>query len=140
MNQLSVSGAVSMIVRNRLPVFSDLENFYTDAGVILPFTCKSLIPALSRAYRQVPDHSPFEVGFLAVHDKFFAHLDGGILTHCNVSGKRNNFLAWCRLRGRARNDPGNNQRGEPQENPCDWNLHVNIVSPDWKASRPAKTR
>src|SRR5712672_670437 len=86
-DQLSIPRAVSVVVRNTFPVFSHLENLYTNACVVLPFPRESLIPSLIRANRQVPDHSPLEVGLLAVHHKFFPHLDGRVLAYRNVSGK-----------------------------------------------------
>src|SRR5258706_7835987 len=65
-DQLSVGRAVSMVVRNRLPVFSHLENLYANACVSFPFPRESLVPPRLRTNRQVPDHSPLELRFLAV--------------------------------------------------------------------------
>src|SRR6266853_6708181 len=66
-DQLSVGRAVSVVVRNRFPVLSHLENLYSNARVVLPFAGESFIPSLIGANRQVPDHSPLEVGLLAVY-------------------------------------------------------------------------
>src|SRR5258706_16385582 len=86
-DQLSIPRAVSVVVRNRFPVLSHLENLYSNARVVLPFAGESFIPSLIGANRQVPDHSPLKVGLLAVHHKFFPPLDGRILAYRNVSGK-----------------------------------------------------
>src|SRR6266403_2563749 len=103
--QLRIARTASLVIGNSLSVLSYFKNLHANPCVVLPLACKSIIPALVRSYRQVPDHPPFEVGLLTVHYKFFPQLDGGVLADCDVRRKRDNLLTRRVLRARTRHCP-----------------------------------
>src|SRR5467141_3379262 len=103
--QLLIALTASMVIGISLSVLSYVENLYANPCVVLPLASKSLVPALVRSNRQVPDHPPLEIGLLAVHFKFFPHLDGCVLADCDVRRKRDNLLTRRVLRARTRHCP-----------------------------------
>src|SRR3979490_2222389 len=131
--QLRIARSASLVIGNSLSVLSYVKNLHSNPCVVLPLACKSIVPALVRSNRQVPDHPPLEVGLLAVNYKFFPHLDGGVLADCDVRRKRDNLLTRRARYACARQCPPGRQGCQRDDGPHTmgqrYYLHTNIVSP-----------